>query len=99
MSVFYDRQQDLEKYEFMMGEARGRLAVTLDVLTDALILVGQHGVYCTSAKDKSVSALDLQAVLKDISGAKELVSPVMERLRLDREAAERVGVSGTQEGR
>ena len=98
MSVFYDRQQELEKYEFMMGEARGRLAVTLDVLTDALILVGQHGVYCTSAKDRGVPALDLQAVLKDISGAKELVSAVMERLRLDREAAERVGVSGTQEG-
>jgi hypothetical protein len=28
VSVFYDRQQELEKYEFMMGEARGRLAVT-----------------------------------------------------------------------
>ena len=62
MSIFYDRQQELEKYEFMMGEARGRLAVTLDALTDALILVGQHGVYCTSARNPTVPALDLQAV-------------------------------------
>ena len=84
MSVLDDRREELEKHEFMMGEARGRLAVTLDVLTDALILVGQHGVYCTSARNPKVPALDLQAVLANINGAKELVSAVMERLRLDR---------------
>ena len=90
MSVFHDRQQELEKYEFMMGEARGRrLAVTLDALTDALILVGQHGVYCTSNRNPTVPALDLQAVLANINGAKELVSSVMEKLRLEKEAAER----------
>ena len=49
MSVFHDQRDELEKHEFMMGLARGRLAVTLDMLTDALIMVGQHGVYCTSA--------------------------------------------------
>ncbi|WP_433968205.1 hypothetical protein [Tunturiibacter gelidiferens] len=84
MSVFYHRQDELEKYEFMMGEARGRLAVTLDVLTDALILIGQHGVYCTSTRNPNVPALDLQAVLMNLNGAKELVASVMERLRLDR---------------
>lgn len=89
MSIFYDRQQELEKYEFMMGEARGRLAVTLDALTDALILVGQHGVYCTSNRNPTVPALDLQAVLTNIDGAKELVSSVMEKLRMEKEAAER----------
>ena len=88
MSVFYDRKSDLEKYEFMMGEARGRLAVTLDALTDALVLIGQHGVYCTSARNPNAPALDLQAVTANIAGAKELVSAVMERLRLDKEAAE-----------
>jgi hypothetical protein len=88
MSIFYDRRQELEKYEFMMGEPRGRLAVTLDALTDALILVGQHGVYCASTRNPAVPALDLQAVLANINGAKELVASVMERLRLDREATE-----------
>ena len=88
MSVFHDRQQELEKYEFMMGEARGRLAVTLDALTDALILVGQHGVYCTSARSPAVPALDLQAVTANILGAKELVGAVMEKLRLEKQAAE-----------
>jgi len=83
VSVFYDRQAEIEKYEFMMGVARGRLAATLD----ALILVGQHGVYCSSARNPAVPALDLQAVLANINGAKELVASVMERLRLDQESA------------
>ncbi|MGD0446228.1 MAG: hypothetical protein ABSA39_20020 [Edaphobacter sp.] len=89
MSVFYDRKDELEKYEFMMGEARGRLAVTLDVLTDALILVGQHGVYCTSTRNPAVPALDLQAVMANLTGAKELVASVMEKLRLEKDAANR----------
>ena len=88
MSIFWERKEELEKYEFMMGEARGRLAVTLDALTDALILVGQHGVYCTSARNPKVPALDLQAVLANITGAKELVASVMDKLRLEKEAAE-----------
>lgn len=86
MSIFHDRQAELEKYEFMMGEARGRLAVTMDVLTDALILVGQHGVYCTSARNPNVPALDLQAVLANINGAKDLVSSVMEKLGQEKDA-------------
>jgi len=98
VSVFYDRQQELEKYEFMMGEARGRLAVTLDMLTDALILVGQHAVYCTSARDRGAPALDVQAVLKEINGAKELVGAVMERLRLDKEERLRLDKEASLQG-
>src|ERR1700733_5608292 len=94
VSVFYDRQDELEKHEFMMGEARGRLAVTLDVLTDALVLVGQHGVYCTSARNPKVPALDLQAVVANITGAKELVASVMEKLRAEKEAREASGSTG-----
>ena len=81
MSVFDDRRQELEKYEFMMGAARGRLAVTLDVLTDALVLVGQHGVYCQSARQPGKPAMDVQIIVKSLEGAKELVSAVMENLK------------------
>lgn len=84
-----DQRVELEKYEFMMGEARGRLAASMDCLTDALILVGQHGVYCTSNRNPTVPALDLQAVMVNLNGAKELVSAVMEKLREEREAAEK----------
>ena len=71
----------------MMGSERGRLAVTLDMLTDALILIGQHGVYCTSSRNPSKPALDLEAVLGQLGGAKELIQTVMEQLRWKSEAA------------
>ena len=89
MTAFDEHRNELEHYETMMGPNRGRLAVTLDLLTNALVLVGQHGVYCTSNRNPNVPALDLQAVLANINGAKELVSSVMENLRLEREAAEK----------
>ncbi len=81
MSVFQDRKEELEKHEFMMGPVRGRLAVTLDALTDALVLVGQHGVYCQSARQPGKPAMDVQIILKSLNDAKELVSSVMQELK------------------
>jgi hypothetical protein len=92
MTIFDERRADLEKYEFMMGAERGRLAVALDLLTDSLILTGQHGVYCISNRNPSKPRLDLQAVLAGIEGAKELIQSVMANLeaqRRERDAAPR----------
>lgn len=80
MTVFDDRREELEKYEFMMGPARGRLAVALDVLTDALVLVGQHGVYCQSARQPGKPAMDVQIILKSLTDAKELITASMKEL-------------------
>jgi len=88
MNVFDEKQTELEQHEFMMGLERGRLAVALDLLTDSLILVGQHGVYCTSSRNPSRPALDLQAILSGIEGAKALIQSVMEEIRTTREANE-----------
>lgn len=84
--VFYARKQELEREEFMRGEARGRLAVTLDVLTDALVVVGQHGVTCASSRNPAVPKMDLQAVLAGIGGAKELIASVLAKLDEEAEA-------------
>lgn len=89
MSSLHHRRSELEKYEFMMGPARGKLAVSLDMLTDALILVGQHGVYCTSQRNPSKPALDLDTVLGEINGAKHLIQSVMEELERERAASDR----------
>jgi hypothetical protein len=85
MSVWDEKRAEIEKHEFMMGVERGRLAVALDLLTDSLILVGQHGVYCTSSRNPSKPALDLQAILEGMQGAKALIQSVMEELRARRE--------------
>jgi hypothetical protein len=85
MNVFDEKRTELEQHEFMMGVERGRLAVALDLLTDSLIMVGQHGVYCASSRNPSKPALDLQAVLGGMEGAKALIQSVMEELCAKRE--------------
>jgi len=81
MSIYDERREELEKHEFMMGTERGRLAVTLDLLTDALVLVGQHGVYCQSARQPGKPAMDIQIISKCLTDAKQLVSDVMTGLK------------------
>jgi len=81
MSVYDEHREELEKHEFSMGLERGRLAVALDLLTDALVLVGQHGVYCQSARQPGRPAMDIQMVSRSLDHAKELVASVMDELR------------------
>ncbi len=51
MSAFDQHKDELEHYEQMLGRHRGRLAVSLDRVTNAMVFVGQHGVYCHSNRD------------------------------------------------
>jgi hypothetical protein len=68
-----------------MGVAAGRLAVTMDLLTDALVMVLQHGVYCQSARQPGKPAMDIQIINQQLEQAKELVWSVMEELRARRD--------------
>ncbi|HKM82624.1 MAG TPA: hypothetical protein VKO18_11305 [Terriglobia bacterium] len=80
MNAFEEHQEELEKYEQMFGKERGRLAVSLDRITNALVLVGQHGVYCTSQRNPMVPAMDLRMIVQELTHAKELVQAVMEEM-------------------
>lgn len=88
MSAFEEHKEELEKFEQMFGRERGRLAVSLDRLTNALVLVGQHGVYCTSRRNPTLPAMDLRIINQELVHAKELVQSVMEELRRAREKQE-----------
>jgi len=79
VSVLNKHRDQLELHETMMGPSRGRLAVALDLLTDALAMVGQHGVYCRSTRHPGGPTLDIQLVLEQIGDAKELLQTVIER--------------------
>lgn len=87
-SAFSKHREQLEIHETMMGQARGRLAVALDLLTDALAMVGQHGVYCQSSRHPGRPTLDIALVLEQIGDAKELVQTVIE---LDRPLSDAAG--------
>ena len=86
MSVMDEKRTELEQYEFMMGVPRGRLAVALDVLTDALTMVGQHGVYCQSARQPGKPAMDIQMIQQCLTGAKELIASVMAEIERKKSA-------------
>jgi hypothetical protein len=85
MPAFDEHKDELEHYETMMGPHRGRLAVSLDLLTNALILVGQHGVYCHTNRDPDVPVMDIRIIQAEINKAKELIQSVMESMRAERD--------------
>jgi len=73
-----------ERYEFQMGPIRGRLATALDILTDSLTLVGQHGVYCQSSRHPGQPAMDVRLILQQIEDSKGLVIEAMVQLEASR---------------
>jgi hypothetical protein len=81
MSIHDKHRDTLERHETMMGPARGRLAVALDLVTDSMALVGQHGVYCRSDRFPGQPKLDIALVLEQLEDAKQLVQSAMEQIR------------------
>jgi hypothetical protein len=84
MSVFDKHRDALEVHETMMGAARGRLAVALDLLTDSVALVGQHGVYCRSERFPGKPKMDIALILEQLDDVKQLVQSVMGELKRER---------------
>jgi len=86
MSVFEDHREELEHYEQMLGRERGRLAVALDLVTNALVLAGQHAVYCHTSRGPGTPKRDVELLGGELAKAKELIQSVMEDLRAARAA-------------
>jgi hypothetical protein len=85
MTTPFDKHRDsLEVHETMMGAARGRMAVALDLLTDSMALVGQHGVYCQSDRFPGRPRMDIALVLEQLDDAKQLLQSAMEAVRKEK---------------
>ncbi len=70
-----------ERYDLQMGPIRGGLATALDVLSDALALVGQHGVYCRSTRQPQFPSMDVRLVMQQIEEAKGCIIEAMTTLK------------------
>jgi len=81
-SPFEKHRDALEVHETMMGVPRGRLAVALDLLTDSMALVGQHGVYCRSDRFPGQPRMDIALVLEHLEDAKQLVQSAMAEIKV-----------------
>lgn len=88
MTAFEEYREELERCEQLYGRDRGRLAVSLDRITNALVLVGQHGVYCTSQRNPALPAMDVRIISLELANAKELIQSVMEELKKARQIAQ-----------
>lgn len=77
MSVFKQRSQQLDRFEFQYGRQRGRLAATMDILTDLAVLLGTHTAYCQAAKTSPQPARDMREALRQIEHAKELIASLL----------------------
>jgi hypothetical protein len=87
MSTPFDKHRDaLEVHETMMGPARGRMAVALDLVTDSMALVGQHGVYCQSDRFPGKPKMDIALVLEQLDDAKQLMQSAMEAMKESRKS-------------
>ena len=77
MSVFDERRDLLEHLEFKHGPLRGRLAASMDILSDAQVTIGTHAAYCKQPRDPSRPTKDIEDALKQLDQVKELLADVL----------------------
>ncbi len=75
--VYAEHAARLEELGLMLGPDRGRLALGLDLLTEALIAAGAHAVYCRQASDADRPSPDMRQITGRIEQAKHLIQDVM----------------------
>ena len=76
-AVYTEHAAALEELGLMLGADRGRLALGLDLLTEALVAAGSHAVYCRRSADQAQPSRDMQAITTRIEQAKHLIQDVM----------------------
>ncbi len=76
-AVYAEHAAALEELGLRLGQDRGRLALGLDLLTEALVAAGSHAVYCRRSDDQAHPSRDMQAIAARIEQAKHLIQDVM----------------------
>jgi hypothetical protein len=63
----------LDDYIFKMGPARARQAMSMDLLTDALVLLGRHRVYTHAPTGKTKRDRDIDAAIAQLEHIRQLL--------------------------
>jgi hypothetical protein len=79
MSVFQKRADLLDDLEFKLGRERGRLAASMDILTDLAALLGTHVAYCRAEKTATRPMGDMLQAMEHVGHVKELISSILAR--------------------
>jgi hypothetical protein len=82
-SVYEEHAERLEELGLSLGEERGRLAMGLDLLTEALVVAGAHAVYCRDTTSAGRPSHDMRTIAGRVEQVKELIQDVMARLAQD----------------
>jgi hypothetical protein len=67
-------EEKLEEYAFSMGKERARMALAMDLLTDAMIALGQNKVYTHSVTGKQVRDREIEQAIARLDHDKKLVA-------------------------
>jgi hypothetical protein len=96
MSAFTEHKDELEHYEQMFGKERGRLAVGLDRLTNALVLVGTARGVLHEPEESNATGDGHTSDRAGVDARERLVQSVMAELKKARE--EKRGGEGRKKG-
>ena len=74
-----EKQEELEHYD-EMGVPCGRLAVTVDLVPDAMALVGQQTSIAKASAGRA-AVLNIQMIMKSLTDVKESIPSLIEELK------------------
>ncbi len=80
MTVFERYAEWIEDHERMYGRHRGKPAVAMDLLTEAMVAAGAHAIYCRQSKHPEEPSADLRTITEYLDHAKQLVQVVLRDL-------------------
>lgn len=68
-----ERREQLEDFEQQYGAVRGKLALAMDLMTDAQVSAGQLNIFCRSAFNPARPHPDLEALQVQLAVSRELI--------------------------
>lgn len=73
--------EKIKELEFTLGKERGRLSQALELLTETITLLHQHGRQCRNPRQPEQPKLEVELAIRELETSKELIQSVMDSLK------------------